>query len=525
MKEILGPDAPLVEDVTPKSLQKLLRERKADILVAGGRNRYLAVKEGYPFVDVNQERHTAYAGYDGLVNLAGQISSSINFYSRSAGQGARGKERETSVVREGSGRVNRSPDVLIDPLKHSPALGAAMAFQGIHRAIPVLHGAQGCSFLGKVLLTGHFREPIALATSKLFVENVVMGSEENLTTAVQGIIEKNVPDIIGVVTTGLCEVKGDDVASVVRVLEAHVVSKDLPIRIVPVRAPDYDGGLETGYARAVEALLSIAVQGSHAPVSGQINVLIGSHLTPADAGELRECIESFGLRPIMLPDLSALDGSRKGFSPLAEGGTKVSDIRKMAGSVLTLAIGKSMEPAARMLKDCCGVEYRILESITGLEDSDRLVESLSQASGRPMPLRYERQRQVLIDGMRDAQPVYSNKRICLALEPDLAVQTSRWLAEMGASVDLVVVPTLSDAAGLIRASTVEIGGLASVSGKYDLLISNSHGTDAAKRVQAPLLQLGFPLIKVLGGCARATVGFRGTLAMINEVGNLMMKHQ
>jgi len=60
-----------------------------------------------------------------------------------------------------------------------------LAFQGIHRAVPIIHGAQGCNFLGKVLLTGHFREPIAMVSSKLFVENVVMGSEENIIKTVE----------------------------------------------------------------------------------------------------------------------------------------------------------------------------------------------------------------------------------------------------------------------------------------------------------------------------------------------------
>lgn len=82
MKEILGEDAPLIEDVTPKNLLRLMRERNADILVAGGRNQYLAIKEGFPFVDVNQERHIPYAGYDGLINLAEQISNSLRFYNR-----------------------------------------------------------------------------------------------------------------------------------------------------------------------------------------------------------------------------------------------------------------------------------------------------------------------------------------------------------------------------------------------------------------------------------------------------------
>jgi len=47
MKAILGKDAPLIEDVTPANLRKLMKERGADMLVAGGRNLYLAMKEGF----------------------------------------------------------------------------------------------------------------------------------------------------------------------------------------------------------------------------------------------------------------------------------------------------------------------------------------------------------------------------------------------------------------------------------------------------------------------------------------------
>src|SRR3990172_9051767 len=158
MKDILGPDAPLVEDVTPKNLLSLLKERGADMLIAGGRNQYLAIKEGYPFVDVNQERHTAYAGYEGLVNLAEQISNGINFYAKSREQRA---EIKAQTAKNGNPHAlcAKPHAITINPLKHSASIGAAMALQGIDRALPVIHGAQGCTFLGKVLLTKHFREP------------------------------------------------------------------------------------------------------------------------------------------------------------------------------------------------------------------------------------------------------------------------------------------------------------------------------------------------------------------------------
>ncbi len=498
MKEILGENAPLVEDVTPKNLSRLMKERNADILIAGGRNQYLAIKEGFPFVDVNQERHTAYAGYGGLINLAEQISNSMRFYEgiREWGSGV-SRKRNTSLK-----PLNPNP-VVINPLKHSQAIGAAIAFQGIHNALPIIHGAQGCTFLGKVLLTKHFREPISLASTKLFTENVVMGSEENLTKTVKGFIEKNNPDLIGILTSGLSEVKGDDVTIAIK--EMQMAYPDCTL--VHISTPDYEGGLEAGYVKAVGALLQFTVHSLRFK-ERQINVLVGSHLTPADFTELREIIESFGLKPIMLPDLSALDGSRQGFSALATGGTKIDEIRNMGSSAFTIAIGVSMEPAAMILKERFGIEYRVFESISGLKDTDMFMELLSMLSGKHAPAKYERQRRILIDAMGDAHFYFGNKKICIALERDLSLQMSGWLNEMGAEIEII---------------DVNSEDLFSIHGDFDLLVSNSHAEDTAKRLGVPLYQMGFPVYKVLGNTHMKTIGYRGTLGLINDIANLMMR--
>ncbi|GAB4406188.1 MAG: nitrogenase iron-molybdenum cofactor biosynthesis protein NifE [Thermodesulfovibrionales bacterium] len=526
MKEILGEDAPLVEDVTPKNLLRLIKERNADILIAGGRNQYLAIKEGFPFVDVNQERHIPYAGYDGLINFAEQISNSMRFYDIGKRQMANG---ERDALRPSAFRP--SP-LAINPLKHSQSIGAAIAFQGIDRALPIIHGAQGCSFLAKVLLTKHFREPVALASTKLFTEDVVMGSERNLIKVVKEAIERNKPDVVGILTSGLTEVKGDDVQITVRSMQsgpvtschAELGSASLETLkqvqgdccIVYIPTPDYEGGLETGYAKAVEAVIKSIVHSPQSAVNKKtigcfINVLVGSHLTPADFTELREIIESFGLKPIILPDLSALDGSRLGFSALAIGGTTIEEIKAMGSSDFTIAIGASMETAAMILKERFGIEYRVFESISGLKDTDMFMETLSMLSGKPIAKKYERQKRTLIDGMRDAHFYYGNKKICVALEPDLTVQTVHWLDEMGAVVEIV---------------DVNSNDLFSIRGNFDLLISNSHAEDTARRLGVPLYQMGFPVYKVLGNNHKVTIGYRGTLSLINEVANKLLEvHQ
>ncbi|HDO35542.1 MAG TPA: nitrogenase iron-molybdenum cofactor biosynthesis protein NifN, partial [Nitrospirae bacterium] len=528
MKAILGADAPLIEDVTPANLRRLMKERGADILVAGGRNLYLAMKEGFPFVDVNQERHTAYAGYDGLINLAEQISNSIRFFNGNEVCGS-GISRQT-VSNPLKTKTDR--DVMINPLKHSQSIGAAIALQGIDKALPVIHGAQGCNFLAKVLITKHFREPIALLSTKLFTEDVVMGSDETLTKVVHGVIEKQQPDLIGVLTSGLSEIKGDDVTGAVKEFR----SQEAGVRIINVSTPDYEGGLETGYAKAVEAVIEEVARGQEAGVEdrtgsldagllsrdSKINVLVGSHLSPADFTELREMIESFGLEPVILPDLSALDGSRQEFSAIASGGTKTGEIATMGGSGVSIAIGLSMKGPARVLKERFGIEYRVIESVSGLRDMDAFMETLSAISGRRMPQRYERQRSVLVDGMRDAHSCLGNKKVCLALEPDLSVQISSVLERMGADVELSIISEYSMAAERIHAKSVVVGDLFSVEGDFDLLISNSHAEGTAGKLGVPLYQMGFPVYKVLGNTTKVTIGYRGTLTMINEIANLIL---
>jgi nitrogenase molybdenum-iron protein alpha/beta subunit len=125
--------------------------------------------------------------------------------------------------------------------------------------------------------------------------------------------------------------------------------------------------------------------------------------------------------------------------------------------------------------------------------------------------------------MRDAHFYFGGKKICIALEPDLAVQTSKWLDEMGTVVELAVIPTLSDAADRIQAAEVLIGDLFSITGEFDALIANSHAESTAGRLGITLYEMGFPVYKTFGYTSKVTIGYRGTLAMISEMANLLMK--
>ena len=47
-------------------------------MLSGGRTQFIALKAKTPWLDINQERRRAYAGYDGMVELVRQIDLAIH---------------------------------------------------------------------------------------------------------------------------------------------------------------------------------------------------------------------------------------------------------------------------------------------------------------------------------------------------------------------------------------------------------------------------------------------------------------
>ena len=90
----------------------------------------------------------------------------------------------------------------------------------------------------------------------------------------------------------------------------------------------------------------------------QDNVLASAMLTPGDIEALRESIEAFGLRAIVVQDIGdSLDGhlTETEYSALTRGGTPRSEIEIMGESSATLVVGPSLYKAANILKARTGV--------------------------------------------------------------------------------------------------------------------------------------------------------------------------
>jgi nitrogenase molybdenum-iron protein NifN len=429
--------------------------------------------------------------------------------------------------------IKRSKPMSVNPLKASSSLGASLAFLGMRRAIPMLHGSQGCTAFGKVFFVRHFREPIPLQTTAMDHVSTVMNSDENVIDGLATICEKNHPDLIGLPTTGLSETQGTDILRLVREFRATHPQFD-SISIVPVNTPDYVGSLESGFALAVTAIIDTLVAATNhvGRRHRQVNILANASLTPGDIETIKEWCEAFGLRPVMLPDLGdSLDGHliEADNTPLTLGGAPREEISSMGESIATLVIGASLDAAADLLRARTHVPDYRFDHLMGLDACDRFTMTLSEISGVAVPARLERQRAQLQDAMVDAHFMTGFLRVAVAGEPDLLAGMDALLHGCGAELVAAATPINSRVLAGLSCRQVHLGDLqdlerAALAEKAQLVIGSAHAAQGAERLHIPLLRAGFPIYDRLGCHSRPWVGYRAARTALFDIANLVLEH-
>jgi len=75
-RHYLGPSGILMKSPA-KEQGKLIDEHGVSLLLAGGRSLYTALKKRIAFIDVNQEKHVSYGGFQGLLNLGEDLLQAL----------------------------------------------------------------------------------------------------------------------------------------------------------------------------------------------------------------------------------------------------------------------------------------------------------------------------------------------------------------------------------------------------------------------------------------------------------------
>ncbi|SDF98815.1 nitrogenase iron-molybdenum cofactor biosynthesis protein NifN [Alloyangia pacifica] len=414
-----------------------------------------------------------------------------------------------------------------NPLKSSAPLGAALAYLGIEKSVPLFHGSQGCTAFAMVHLVRHFKEAVPLQTTAMNEVSTILGGADQIEEAIENLRKKSSPKFIGIASTALTETRGEDVPGELKEIVARR-SDFADTKIVYASTPDFDGALQDGWAKAVEAIVEALVPrvSERDPDLRQVTLLCGSHLTPAEIEELVRMIRAFGLEPIVLPDISSsLDGHvSDDWSGTSQGGTPLAQIEAISRSAFTLAVGEQMRKAAQMLEDRAMTPYRVFQSVTGLKPVDAFVRTLMGLSGvQDPPPSIKRDRSRLIDAALDAHFHTGGLKVAIGADPDLLFALSGALASMGA--EIVTAVTTSQHSPLIDRMPCEeviLGDLGDFERSAreqgaQILLTHSHGRHAEHRLHKPLVRVGFPIFDRIGAQDACRVGYRGSRAFLYEI--------
>ena len=435
----------------------------------------------------------------------------------------------------GSATVHSSTaGATVNPCTLCAPLGAALVGAGIAGTVPLLHGGQGCATYIRRYVISHFREPMDVASSSFGEAQTVFGGEANLHLALDNIARQYQPQLVTVATTCVAETIGEDVEALLR---GYVAKRNPSMRVVSASTPSFKDGHVEGFHAMVRQVVEKFAE-KRGPQTNAVSIL-PPILSPADLRHLKELAKAFDLTPILLPDYSeTLDGViLDHYRPLPSGGTRLEDIAEMPRARATLDLTLTgTAPPARTILENRGCPATVLGLPIGVRAADSLCDALAGLSGKEAPDWLQQERGRLLDAYADGHKYVFGKRVGVYGDPELVAGLARFLAEIGARPVICATgarnralrPALADLPeGAVEEilEDTDFGRLeaACKDRQLDLLMGNSKGYRMSRELQVPLIRVGFPIHDRVGANRQLSVGYRGTMALLDLVINALLE--
>jgi len=210
---------------------------------------------------------------------------------------------------------------------------------------------------------------------------------------------------------------------------------------------------------------------------------------------------------------------------------------------MTIEFGYTLagrKTAGTFLDERFGIKLHRLGMPIGIRETDRFLQMLDEASGRTLPERHAKERGRLVDALVDGHKYLAGKTAVVYGEEDLVVGLTAFLVEIGVkpvlcasggnsgnleqAVNRVVTEFLPKKEMPQVAENVdfhEIGEQVKVL-RPDLLIGHSKGYSLARKMNIPLIRVGFPIHDRLGGQRILHLGYRGAQQLFDILVNTVI---
>lgn len=437
----------------------------------------------------------------------------------------------------------RDRQVIIDPLVTCMPMGAMWAVLGINHGIPLVQGSQGCSTFVRYHLARHFREPIEIAVSSFHESTAVFGGGKNLNISLKTIIQRQNPELIGVVTTCSSEIIGDDVYGFVDSNKQEL--KDLGCdgtEIIPINTPSFAGSHFTGYDRAIDALIKnlSTVNENIENDNEKINIIPGL-LNPGDVNEIKHILDTMYVPYTMLTDISETFNSplnpKKQEDPyFGKGGTAVDEIKNISSSKGTVSIAKYAKTGAETLEQTHKVPA-VTDNLPpiGIKGTDEFLKTVNKLTGYDTIDTLMTERGLTLDLMADVSARYlAGRKLVIFGDPTLVTGLTSFVIELG--MEVVMVTTGSDEKtfptdieSISKHQSIDViteGDLKVVEdyvkdkdNEVELILGSSEARFINYDTGIPLVRFGFPVYDRVGYHSQPIVGYRGAKRVAEMITN------
>ncbi|KAA5807869.1 nitrogenase component 1 [Thermoanaerobacterium thermosaccharolyticum] len=427
--------------------------------------------------------------------------------------------------------VNENPCNMCMPL------GGIIAFKGIEKSMVLLHGSQGCATYMRRHIAEHYHEPIDVASSSLNEKGTVYGGEKNLIKALDNVVKVYNPNCIGILTTCLAETIGEDID---RIKSEYKISRNISIPIITAPTPGYGGTHSEGFVktsyRIVEEL------STNKERHDRINVIV-PNISTADLREIKRLLELMKIPYILFPDYSDTLDSPLNFpyKKIPDGGTKISDIMSMGGSIATIEIGINYEETpGKYLQDRFDVPLYKVPIPIGLRNTDRFLKLLNEITGNPIPKSIEMERGRLLDGMIDSHKYNFEGRCTIFGDPEMVYSVFTTCMENGIHPLLIATGSkiqrlkeliasednpLDDDITIVDETDFSRILKLSEEKEVNIAIGPSDGKYLTEKGGIPLVRIGFPILDRVGGQRILSVGYTGTLNFLDMITNTLLENK
>jgi len=429
--------------------------------------------------------------------------------------------------------------LVVNPLKSCQPLGALYAASGFYKALPFIHGSQGCAAYFRSHFSRHFKEPCPAVCDSMTEDAAVFGGHNNMYEGLENAYKLYNPAMMIMFTTCMSEVIGDDLNNFIKnAVNKEKIPADLPV--VYANTPSFVGSHITGYDNMMLALLKQMGENDNSSLKEEVNVIVGFDTYIQNFREIKRILKLFGLKPRIISDPSFnFDSPADGTFRMYNGGTTIEELKNAPNAKGTIVLQKySLSKTLEFIKN--NWNHKVYEvNPIGIKGTDDLLAILSEISGNNIPEQLRTERGRLVDAITDSYYWIYGKRFSVNADPDISLGLVKYIMELGGEIKDVILtngtkPWKKEMENVLQSS--HLGKDANVyhdkdmwhwrslifEDKPDFLIGNSYAKFLVRDTGVPLIRIGFPIFDRHHLHRYSTIGYTGGLNILNWIVNTIL---